>query len=241
MSRLRRARGPRSLGRALSPPAARDRADPPASGVPDAHHRPRVRPRVPGPRRARLSRWRHGHSRRSAPRSDLLRAGPRRRRVPAGRALGGLGPCGAGGVRVDARLRVPARGRRRRPAAASGSRARRTGRHGAHLEPPRRARAGPPPVVPARAGPRLRLGGLALGDRRAPGRGAVRGRARGGGLRPLDPAAAGPARPDRDAPPTGRCAQPRSQRASCCAAESSPTRPSPDAGPRQDVEQPVER
>ena len=158
-----------------------------------------------------------------------------------GRTLGGPGAGGAGRVRVDARLRVPTRGRRRRPAAASGPRARRTGRHGAHLEPPRRARAGPPAVVPARAGPRLRLGSLALGDRRAPGDGAVRGRARGRGLRALDAPAVRPARPDRRPQPMGRCAHRRSQRASCSDAGSSPTRPSPEAGPRQDVEQPVER
>ena len=137
------------------------------------------------------------HRPRAAPDADLLRHGPGRGRVAAARPLG----------RPRRRPSWPRRCRcwSSRPAGPTTPRSPRlpggTGHARSIAEMVRalgragRARARPPARLPARARPRLRLGGVPLGRGRRARRRAQRDRPGGRRLRALDEAAARPGRP----------------------------------------------
>ena len=164
---------------------------------PVARDRAHVRQGLRRARRARLPRRRLGHRRRQAAAAAVLRARPASGRVPAARLLGGPEPGRAGGLRLRAVVRVQAGERRRPGAAAQGPGRRRAVRDEPYLGGPRPAGKAQRPVVPARAGPGLRVGGVPLGPRRQ-----ARRRPRLGPrpdprrLRPLGKAAHRPPRPD---------------------------------------------
>ena len=140
----------------------------------------------------------YGDRRGQAAGRPVHRARPAGRRVPAPGAVGRPGPRRAGRVRLGAHLRV-APARRHDPAAAAARRGPRgAGVHGWGVGRARRRREGAPAVVPARAGPGLRLGRARLGAGPAAGAGAVT-RPDPRRLRPRGQAA------DRPAGPGGRC------------------------------------
>ncbi len=191
-------RGPRALGRALVQAGPRRRHPAPPDRDPDQHGGPDLRPGLRRPHLARLpgrgGRGHPGDRRGQAPDADLLRERPGRGGGAAPRDLGRPHPRGARGGAVGARLRVPP-GRGRGPPRAG--RPDRAGR-GADVGPVARARgpgARAQAGLPARAGSRLRPGGVPLGRGRRPRRGARRHHAGGRRLRALDQAAHRPVRP----------------------------------------------
>ena len=195
--RLPRPGAARAGRRTLLPPAEGGRRGRAADRRPVARDRAHVRQGLRRARRARLPRRRLGHRRRQAAAAAVLRARPASGRVPAARLLGGPEPGRAGGLRLRAVVRVQAGERRRPGAAAQGPGRRRAVRDEPYLGGPRPAGKAQRPVVPARAGPGLRVGGVPLGPRRQ-----ARRRPRLGPrpdprqLRPLGKAAHRPPGPD---------------------------------------------
>ena len=191
LPRLRRPREPRPLGRALPPAAPRDRAAPaPGRSRGPTRIARRVRPGLRGARRRSATSTATtvtDDGRRLAriySELDLLAAECLRDGLWDGLAPAELAACVSTLVYESRHADDDDAAAAAQTAACARSwptMVRDWGRLDAAGE-------GPPPVVPARAGPRLRLGGLALGLG-----GSARDGARprcdlgGGGLRPLDP------------------------------------------------------
>ncbi|GAA3071324.1 hypothetical protein GCM10020000_64930 [Streptomyces olivoverticillatus] len=130
---LRRARGPRPLGRALPPSAARH---PPAGAAHRGayeHHRAHLRPHLRAPVRPGLPARRPGDGGRPPAGPALRRAGPAGLRVPARGRLGRPQARGACGLCLGAGLRVAGGRRRGGPEAADGPGQGGAGRDGPHL------------------------------------------------------------------------------------------------------------
>ena len=226
---LPRPRGPRPLGAAVVQARPRRRHAAPPGRDPHQHRGPAVRPGLRGADRARLpggdaARTIHvtdqgQHLMRLYSELDLVAA-----ESPAARALGRAHGPRAGRRPVGAGLRGPAA--RRRLAATGAGRAGPRGHHrdGQAVGPARRARARPPPRLPAPARRRVRLGGLPLGRGRRARRRAAGDRAGGRRLRPLDEAAPRPGRPGRRRRRRrARCATPPATSSAPSSAAWSPT------------------
>jgi ATP-dependent RNA helicase HelY len=157
--------------------------------------RQRLRPGLPGARRAGLPRRRHRHRRRGPPARPVRRARPAGGREPASGAVGRPGAGRAGRVRIRPHLPGPWRRARRCAARAARTGAGRARADAGGVGRPARPGGPVPPVVPATTGPRLRPRRLPLGSRPGAGGRARRGRSDTGGLRPRRPPGARRARP----------------------------------------------
>ncbi|CAM5266326.1 hypothetical protein SFIMM107S_04760 [Streptomyces griseus] len=103
--RVRRAGGPRAVGRALPPAAARHPAAGETDRGADEHDRPDLRPDRRAPDRDGLSPGQRGHGERAAAGPAVRGAGPARQRVSAGGGLGRAQPRRTGGLRLGVGVR----------------------------------------------------------------------------------------------------------------------------------------
>ena len=169
LPRVPRPRGARPLGGALVQARPRRQDAAPPGRAAHQHRRAAVRPGLRGPDRAGLPRRRQGHRRAagtcsgSTPTSTCSR--PSRCGTGSGTSSTPSGLAAALSILVfEARRPDDAIS----PAAARRADQARPGRDGPAVGRARRAREGAQARLPARAGPRLRVGGVPLGRGRRP-------------------------------------------------------------------------